>query len=214
MDPPPVQTFEQGGKLRRCQPHHATLNAGPLEPSLLELLGHETEARAVPPNKLDPVSPLGAKNIDHARKWIAAIAPTDQCRQGVRAFTKIHRTCCNHHPCAGTHCNHRGALRASMTAPMTSASAPRPIVTDTPSISSSTAPALRRRRLRRRRLAGAASLAVSGSTTAGTNDGSGAVGNATPRASSWSRSWRRQANSWFAASPCRRATPDTVSLPE
>ncbi|MCM3755706.1 hypothetical protein M3665_27695, partial [Bacillus licheniformis] len=62
-------------------------------------------------------------------------------------------------------------MSASITAAITAASAPRPIFTATPSISSSTALTVGRRRRRPRLATGAGSPEGSGSITAGTNAG-------------------------------------------
>ena len=148
MDAAPVQTFQKSPELGGGKPHHTVLDPRPLEAALLELLGHEAQSRAVPPDQLDPVRALRSENVNHARERIAAILSADQRRQGLGALSKIHRTRRHHHPrsCAGS--NHRVALSASITAAMTPASAPRPIFTATPSISSSTMLALERRGFR------------------------------------------------------------------
>lgn len=139
-------------------------------------------------DQLDPISAPRPKNIDHPGIGIAAILGADQRCERVWTFTKIHRTRRDHHARASAHrttgADHRTAFSASITAAIMLASAPRPIFTATPSISSSMAASATRRRYTRR--AGLGSGAVPGSTTAGTNDGScgSAAGRTAPAASS------------------------------
>src|SRR3954471_15741206 len=58
VHPLPIQAFEQGGELGCREPHHPVLNLRPAELTLLQPLGHENHARAVPEDKLHPVSRL------------------------------------------------------------------------------------------------------------------------------------------------------------
>lgn len=133
MNAAPVQTLEKRAQLRRRQVHDAVLDAGPLEAARLELLDHQAQPRAVPPDQLDPVGALRPKDVDHAREWIAAIVCTDQRRERVRSLAKIHRARRDHHARTGARSDHRIVFRASITAAITAGSAPRPIFTATPS---------------------------------------------------------------------------------
>src|SRR3954447_8890571 len=56
VHPLPIEPFAQGGELGCGQPHDPVLDLGPAELTLLQPLGHENHARAVPEDKLDPVS--------------------------------------------------------------------------------------------------------------------------------------------------------------
>src|SRR5215210_7263157 len=80
MHAPPVQPLQKSTELRRRQAHHPVPDARPLEATLFELLGHEAQARSVPPDQLDPVAALRPEDIDHARKRITAILGSDQRR--------------------------------------------------------------------------------------------------------------------------------------
>jgi len=82
----PVQTLQQCAELGRGDAHHAVLNARPAKASLFQLLGHQAQAIAVPPDQLDPVPALGPEDVDHPRKGIAAVIGTDERRQGARAL--------------------------------------------------------------------------------------------------------------------------------
>ena len=168
MHSAPVQPFQQSAQLRRRQPHHAILNAGPLEASLFEPLGHQAQAGAVPPDQFYPVRPLRPEHINHPGKGLPAIIGGHQSGQGIWPFAKVHGTRCNHDAGIRPRTDHRARLSASITAPITPASAPWAIFTATPSITSSTAAGAARRLpcLRRR---GAGSADVTAPITAGTN---------------------------------------------
>src|SRR3954469_15353019 len=56
VPPLPIEPFEQGGELGCGQPHGPVLDLGPAELALFQPLGDENYARAVPEDKLDPVS--------------------------------------------------------------------------------------------------------------------------------------------------------------
>src|SRR3954465_9005174 len=58
VHPLPIEPFEQGGELGCGQPHHPVLDLRPAELALLQPLGDEDHARAVPEDKLDPVRRL------------------------------------------------------------------------------------------------------------------------------------------------------------
>jgi hypothetical protein len=90
MHPAPVQTLQQSAELRGRQTHHAVLDARPLEAAGLQLLGHQAQARAVPPDQLDPVAALRPEHVDHARIGIAAVLGADQRGQRVRPLAEIH----------------------------------------------------------------------------------------------------------------------------
>ena len=141
---------------------------------------------------------------------------TDQRRQGVWPFAKIHGPRRNHHSRTGAGSDHRVALSASITAAISPLSAPRAILTATPSISSSTALGGVPRRRRGRFATGVASGEGCCSITAGTKRGARAdeTGNGIPRASISLRNSRRQVNSCEGQMPCRRATALMVSCPE
>lgn len=209
MNAAPVRPLEQGAQLRRRQPHHAVLDTRPLQPAGLQLLGHQAQPGAIPPDVLDPVTALGPEHVDHAGIGIAALLGTDQRSQGIGAFAEIHRACGDHdlRTCSGS--DHRVARSASITAAITPASAPRLIFTATPSISSSTALAFERRRFFGRWIAGAGSSAGATSITVGTNAGAAA-----PWLPICLRNCRRQVTSCDGLMPCRRATEQAVSCPE
>jgi hypothetical protein len=108
------------------------------ERALLQSLGHQAQARSVPPDQLDPIGTLGAEHIDHAGIWLAAILGRHQRGERVRSLPKIHGPGCHHHLRAGHRADHCDARRAVITAAIVSASAPLPILTTVPPISSST----------------------------------------------------------------------------
>src|SRR3954449_5903657 len=58
VHPLPIEPFEQGGELGCGEPHDPVLDLRPAELTLLQPRGHENHARAVPEDKLDPVSRL------------------------------------------------------------------------------------------------------------------------------------------------------------
>src|SRR3954463_8998850 len=73
VHPLPIQPFEQGGESGCGQPHHPVLNLGPAELALFQPLGHENHARAVPEDKLDPVS---TPHIIPHTVWGSRASPT------------------------------------------------------------------------------------------------------------------------------------------
>ena len=129
-----------------------------------------------------------------------------QCGQTLGSLAEVHRRRRHQHPNRARRTDHVLAFKARSTAATVLASAPRPIRTLTPSISTSMLPALRstwRVHLRGRPRDGRAGNA--GSTTAGTNLGASAS-----LATGW-RACRRQVNTCCGVSPCRRATSETTA---
>src|SRR4051795_5389796 len=77
VHPLPIQPFEQGGELGCREPHGPVLDLRPAELTLLQPLGHENHARAVPEDKLDPVS---TPHIIPHTVWGSRTSPTPGIR--------------------------------------------------------------------------------------------------------------------------------------
>lgn len=163
MHPAPVETLQQSAKFGCRNAYHNVLDA-----ELIQPLGNQAQARAIPRDQLDPVSALCSEDIDHPGIRIAAILTADECSHRVRAFAEIQWPRCQQHSRGRARADRARVLGASITAAITPASAPRAIFTATPSISSSTTLDAARRRRRGLQREGPASETRSGVITAGT----------------------------------------------
>src|SRR5215213_4311096 len=203
VHPFPIESFEQGGEFGCSQPHGPVLDLGPAELALFQPLGDENHARAIPEDKLDPVSSFGPEHVNCARERVSAHRLTHERREAIGPFAEVDRARGHHDAHRARGPNHGPAFSARITAPIASGLAPDPIRTTMPSISTSTPVPGPGWRARRGCDAGGGRRPGEASTTAGTNR-AGALGNRERRAS------RRQANNCAGVSPCRRATPHTV----
>src|SRR3954468_3580547 len=188
VHPLPIQPFEQGGELGCGQPHGPVLDLRPAELTLLQPLGHENHARAVPEDKLDPVSAFGPEHVNRARERVGAHRLTHERRQAIGPFAEVDRPRRHQDAHAARGPNHGPTFNARITAPIACGLAPDPIRTTMPSISTSIPMAGPGRRARRGCDAGGGGRPGTASTTAGTNR-AGALGTRERRAS------RRQVNS-------------------
>ena len=68
MNPLPIQPLQQRRELCSRQPHHCILNVLPAEFAILEPLGEQTYASAIPINQLYPISSLRSEYIHGARE--------------------------------------------------------------------------------------------------------------------------------------------------
>src|SRR6185437_7330600 len=159
------------------QMHDAVLHVRPAECAVLEPLGEQTNARAIPEDQLHTIGPLGAEHIDGAGERIGRHPLAHQSGQAFGALAEVDRLGRHHHPDRSGRTDHAPVFNARSTAVTVLVSAPRPTRTVTPSISTSMIPQTRsprRGRLRSRwRTARFGSCA---STTAGTNRGAAAAG--------------------------------------
>src|SRR6185437_4375953 len=202
VNPLPIQPFQQGRELCSRQPHHAVVHVRPAELAILKPLGEQAHAGAIPVNQLDPVSPFRPEDIDRTRERVGLHGLAYKRRQTLGSLAEVHRRRRHQHSNRARRTDHVPAFRARSTAATILASAPWPIRTLTPSISTSMLPELRVR-WRGRPRDGRAGNA--GSTTAGTNFGASAA-IATGR-----RACRRQVNTCCGVSPFRRATSETTA---
>src|SRR3954471_20715236 len=149
VHPLPIQPFEQGGELGCREPHHPVLDLGPAELTLLQPLGHENHARAVPEDQLDPVSSFGPEHIDRARERVGAHRLPHESRETVCPFAEVDRPGRHHDADCARGPNHGPTFSARITAAIACGLAPDPIRTTMPSISTSmpmTGPGRRARR--------------------------------------------------------------------
>src|SRR5215216_2193978 len=206
---PPIEPFEQSGELRRAQPQNAVLHLRPAELAILEALGEQAHARAVPEDELHPVSALGPEHVDGARERVSPHRLPHQCGQTLGAFAEVHGPCRHHDPDGARGPDHEPTFSARMTAAIAFALASGPIRTATPSISSSIPlddDVRNNRRCRWGSGRGSTDAIGAGtSTTAGTNAADAKATSCVRRAS------RRHPNSCCGDSPCRRATSDTTA---
>ncbi len=205
MDPAPIRALQQHRHLRGRETDHAVADTWSAEAAQLEPFCHQAQARAVPPHQLHPVRLIRPEDVYHAGERVGAVLCLHQRRQRVRAVAEVHWRGRHHDPRVAAGTDQRDTFKASITAAMTPASAPRPIFTATPSISSSTTPSTCACRARRRGGRIGTTAAGIGSITAGTNTG--------PAASRALRASRRQVNSCDGRSPWRLATALTLSKP-
>jgi hypothetical protein len=68
-----------------------TFDLGPAELAVLQSLGEEAHARAVPEDQLDAISPLRAKDINRAVEGIALHRLTHQRRETLRPLAEVDR---------------------------------------------------------------------------------------------------------------------------
>ena len=165
--------------------------------------------RLVPEDQLNPVGPLCPEHIDRAAKRIILDRLPHDGGQSIRPFAEVHRLGRHHHPNRTRRPDHGAAFKTRINAAIVFVSAPRPARITTPANSISIRPAASdglRPRHRGRFVLVAGSDAAS--NTAGTNIGAGVLSTAVPLCAA-----RRQANNCEVVSPCRRATPLTVSAP-
>src|SRR3954465_11200674 len=137
VHPLPIEPFEQDGELGCREPHHPVLDLGPTELALFEPLGDKNDARAVPEDKLDPVSSFGPEHVNRARERVRAHRLTHESRQAVCPFAEVDRARGHHHAHAAGGPDHAAALRARITAVIACGLASDLIRTTMPSISTS-----------------------------------------------------------------------------
>src|SRR5208283_4476905 len=131
-------------------------------------LGVKHQARTVPVQKLDPIGSLRPEDIDDTGVGIGRQLLLHRARQPVHATAEVHRPGRHQHFHARRRTragDHRPAFRAWITAATVLVSAPRPMRTVTPSISTSIPPWAPRLR----RFFGVATVAAAASMTTGTN---------------------------------------------
>ena len=140
-------------------------------------------AGAVPEQELDPVGPLGAEDVDHARERLLAQLLLDQRGEPVDALPEVDRPGGDEHAERRRRQDHAEALTARSTAARVRASAPRRTRTTAPATSISTAAS--------RAGVGGDAVAGVGSSRTGTKDDTASP----PAAARRCRAARRQANS-------------------
>jgi hypothetical protein len=64
MHAAPIQTFEQRGELGGRQMNDAVLQLGPAELTILQSLGDENHASAIPEHQLDAIRAFGTEDIN------------------------------------------------------------------------------------------------------------------------------------------------------
>ena len=84
--PAPVQTLRKRGALRRCQTHHAIVNARPLEATGLTPLGHQPKPVPAHQTNLIRSTRFRPEQVDYARR--------DRPRSGCRRVRPRHRVPC------------------------------------------------------------------------------------------------------------------------
>src|SRR5215207_10421251 len=205
VHPFPIEPFEQDGEFGCGQPHHPVPDLGPAELALFQPLGDENHARAIPEDKLDPVSSFGPEHVNGARERVGAHRLTHKRREAIHTLAEVDRARGHHHAHRARRPDHGPTFSARITAAIACGLAPDPIRTTMPSISTSIPLTGPGRRARRGCDAGGGGRPGAASTTAGTNRTGGSwTGHRERRAS------RRQVNNCAGVSPCRRATPHTV----
>src|SRR6185437_1403401 len=194
--------------LRSRQPHHRVIHARPAELAILQPLGEQTHTGAVPVNQLHPVSSLRSKDVDGARERISLHGLSHQRRQSLGALAEVDWPRRNQHPDCTRQADHPPAFRRRRTAATVLTSAPRPIRTVIPAVTTSMSPQIRSEPwacLRRRTGAPPAGAFVS--ITAGTNFGPALSMPGLADA----RACRRQVKTCCGVSPRRRATSETTA---
>src|SRR5690606_18034031 len=88
--PLPVHPVDQRQQLRVAHLDPAVANPRPAERCFLQPLGIKTQPGAVPPHDLDPVGPLGAKDIECAVERIRS-GIAHQANQTVWTFSEVYR---------------------------------------------------------------------------------------------------------------------------
>src|SRR6202047_3540361 len=141
MHAPPVHAFQQRRQLRRRQSHYTILDLRPAEDTVLEPLGEQAQARAIPEHQLDPIRTLCTEHIYSARERIGRHDLANQRGQTLGALAEVDRPRRNHHPDRARRANHAPAFSARSTIASVAASAPRPMRIFTSPISTSIVPA-------------------------------------------------------------------------
>lgn len=86
---PPVDAFEQHRQLRRCQRHAPVRDLRPDELAVLEPLGEQAQAVAVPSQHLDSVSASAPEHEDLAAEGIGLELDLNEGRQPVEAAPHV-----------------------------------------------------------------------------------------------------------------------------
>ncbi len=150
-DAAPVEAFQQCRELRGRQVHGTVLNLWPAELTVLQPLGHQYHAGAVPEYQLDPIGALGPEDVDRPRERIGAHRLADQVCQPLGTFAEVDGLGRHHHSDGAGRTDHTPTFRALITVAIDFGLASDPTPTTTPPSSSSIPPPARvAPRLRRR----------------------------------------------------------------
>lgn len=120
----PVDAFEQHGQLRRGQQDAAAVGLRPDEAALLQALGEEAKALAIPPQQLDNVAAPTTKDEHVPRERILKQRQLGNACQAVEAFAHVGHARCQPHPGARRQADHRGSARICRTVRSPAASKP------------------------------------------------------------------------------------------
>src|SRR5690606_13319508 len=179
----------------------------PTELAVLQPLGNKAHAGPVPEDQLHPVCAFGTEDIDGAAERVGPhLFPPQRC-QPFRTLAEVDRLRRDQDADSARRPDHEQPFRARITAAMVCVSAPLPMRSTAPSISSSIgAGGLVGRRFGRDGCSTAVASVTAGSITAGTNDGTASSIDATRL-----RACLRQVKTCCGRRPCRRATSDTIA---
>ncbi len=86
--------------------------AGQRNAPVLQTLGEEADAGAVPEHQLDPIGAPGAEHIDRPRERIGPHLLAHQGGQALGALAEVHRPGRHHHPDRSRRADHGDAFRA------------------------------------------------------------------------------------------------------
>src|SRR5438552_4930955 len=112
----PLASFEQCGELHRRQLHHPVFDRRPAELRTFQPLRHQADARAVPPQQLHPVHPLGTEHIDRAAEWIGSERRLHNGGEAVGLFAEVHGARCHQDLEVCSSRDHEALLTARSTA--------------------------------------------------------------------------------------------------
>src|SRR5271170_2305258 len=98
VHPPPIQSLEQRGQLRRGQPHDPVADRRPFEPGPLQPLPDQHQAGPVIDQNLHPVGAFRAEHEDRPAERVLPQHRLHRRRQAVSAPAEVDRPRCDQHP--------------------------------------------------------------------------------------------------------------------
>src|SRR5271157_2667971 len=104
----PIETFNQRGKLRRRQTHHAIFDPGPHELALQPLC-EQAQPAAVPEDQLHSVSTTRSEAVNHTGEWVESQLLLHQRGKAHCTFAEVDRLRRHQHPHGSRRYQHSAA---------------------------------------------------------------------------------------------------------